>query len=409
MRRALAIAALAVALASVPAAPAGAAATRSGRPPKLHADAAILVDRTTGEVLYARHPDERHEIASTTKLMTADLALEHSRPTQVLTSPGYSGASAESVIGLHRGERMTVHDLLRALLLESANDAAYTIAVRLAGSENAFVDQMNAQASALGLGSTHYENPIGLDDPDNYSTARDLAKLASRLMGDRRFAGIVSLPSAALTSGSHERIVHNRNLLVGRYRFVNGVKTGHTSKAGYCLVGSATSKGAHVVSVVLHDPSESARDADSLALLQFGLAQYTRVRPVARGDVVARPKIKYRGGDRVSLTVPRTVRLTVRKGERVSRRVQAPGTLDGPIPAGKAVGSVALVYRGKVVRRAPLVTAGAVPAASFPRKIVSTLGVPLTALAFLVLVAACLGALRRRALHGAGEGRLKQR
>jgi D-alanyl-D-alanine carboxypeptidase (penicillin-binding protein 5/6) len=408
MRRALAIAALAVALV-VPATAAHASGTASGKPPKLHADAAILVDQRSGEVLYAKNPDERNEIASTTKLMTADLALEHTQPTQVLTSPGYSGASAESVIGLRKGERMTVHDLLRALLLESANDAAYTIAVRLGGSEGEFVDQMNAQASALGLGSTHYENPIGLDDAANYSTARDLAKLASRLMGDPRFAGIVSLPSAALTSGSHERIVHNRNLLVGRYRFVNGVKTGHTSKAGYCLVGSATAKGAHVVSVVLHDPSESARDDDTLALLQYGLAQYRRVRPLAHGAVIARPKIKYRGDDRVSLTVPRSVRLTIKKGEHVSKRVLAPGTVDGPIPAGRRVGSVALVYRGKVVRRAPLVTAEAVPAASFPRKVVATIGVPLTAIAFLVLVAASLGALRMRALRAAGEGRLKQR
>jgi D-alanyl-D-alanine carboxypeptidase (penicillin-binding protein 5/6) len=406
MRRALLIAALLLAL--VPAA-AGAAPARAGKPPKVHADAAIMVDQRTGEVLFARHPDEQRQIASTTKLMTADLALEHARPTQVLSSPGYSGASAESVIGLRKGERMTVHDLLRALLLESANDAAYTLAVRLAHSEDAFVDEMNAQASALGLTSTHYENPIGLDDADNYSTARDLAKLASRLMGDRRFAGIVSLPSAALTSGSHERIVHNRNLLVGRYRFVNGVKTGHTSRAGYCLVGSATAKGAHVVSVVLHDPSEGARDDDTLALLQYGLAQYERVRAVAHGQAVVRPKIRYRGDDRVSLTVPRSVRVTVRKGEHVSRRVQAPGTVDGPIPAGKAVGTVSFVYRGRVVRRAPLVTAEAVPAASFPRKLVATLGIPLTALAFLAVVAACLGALRMRSLRGAREGRLKQR
>jgi D-alanyl-D-alanine carboxypeptidase (penicillin-binding protein 5/6) len=405
MRRALPIAALLLALV-----PAGArAAAQAPKPPKVHADAAILVDERSGEVLYAKHPDDRRQIASTTKLMTADLALERLRPQQVLTSPGYSGSAAESVLGLRKGERMTVHDLLRALLLESANDAAYTLAVSLAGTEDAFVQQMNAQASALGLGSTHYENPIGLDDPANYSTARDLSKLASRLMGDRRFAGIVSLPSAALTSGSHERIVHNRNLLVGRYRFVDGVKTGHTSKAGYCLVGAATAKGAHVVSVVLHDPSESARDSDTLALLEYGLAQYTRVRPLARGQVLARPKIKYRGGDRVSLTVPRPVRLTVRRGERVSTRVQAPGTLDGPIPAGRRVGTVSLVYRGKVVRRAPLVTARAVPAAGFPRRIVATLGVPLTAVAFLVLLAACLGALRVRALRAAGEGRLKQR
>ena len=228
-------------------------------------------------------------------------------------------------------------------------------------------------------------------------------------MRDSRFAGIVSLPSAALTSGSHERIVHNRNLLVGRYPFVEGVKTGHTSQAGYCLVGAAGAKGAHVVSVVLHDPSENARDEDTLALLKYGLAQYARVRPVARGAVLARPKIKYRGNDRTSLTVPRAAAVTVRRGERVSKRVRAPSTLDGPIPAGRRVGSVALVYRGKVVRSLPLVTAKPVPAASFPRKLVATLGAPIAALAFLALVALCLGALRVKAQRAGREEKLEQR
>jgi D-alanyl-D-alanine carboxypeptidase (penicillin-binding protein 5/6) len=313
------------------------------------------------------------------------------------------------VLGLRKGERMTVHDLLRALLLESANDAAYTIAVNVAGSEPGFVGEMNSQAAALGLTATHYENAIGLDNPGNYSTARDLAKLASHLMSDPRFSSIVSLPSAALTSGSRERVVQNRNLLVGRYPFVDGVKTGHTSQAGYCLVGAATARGARVVSVVLHDPGEATRDSDSLTLLEYGLAQFTRVHPVARGSVLARPKIKYRGGDRVSLTAPVGGSITIRRGERVTRRVNAPNTVNGPLPAGRRVGSVSLVYRGKVVRTVPLVTAAPVPAASFARKVIATIGVPFLALAFLALLAACLGAVRARAPRVGQEGKLEKR
>jgi len=130
---------------------------------------------------------------------------------------------------------------------------------------------------------------------------------------------------------------------------------------------------------------------------------------VTRGTVVAQPKIRYRGSDRVSLTVPRTAVLTVRRGQRVSKRVSAPSTVDGPIPKNRAVGTVALDYRGKVVRTVPLVTASDVPAASLPRKIVATLGVPFAALAFLALVAVLVGALRARAVRAAGEGRLRQR
>jgi D-alanyl-D-alanine carboxypeptidase (penicillin-binding protein 5/6) len=404
MTRAAALAALVLVALLMPV-----SAAAASQRPKVRADSAIVIDEQTGEVLFAKDAEDRRQIASTTKLMTADLALERARSTQVFASPGYHGGSAESIVGLRKGERLTVHDLLRALLLESANDAAYTLAVNLAPSEDAFVEQMNVQAGKLGLADTHYENPIGLDDPDNYSTAHDLARLAARLMHDHRFAGIVGLPSAALISGSHERVVQNRNLLVGRYRFVDGVKTGHTSQAGYCLVGAASARGAHVVSVVLHDPSEAARDTDSLTLLKYGLAQFQRVRPFARGTVVARPKVKYRGNDRVGLTVPRSVALTVRRGGHVTKRVHAPSTLEGPIPAGRPVGSVSLVYRGRVVRTVPLVTAAKVPAASFPRKVVATLGAPFAALAFLVLVAVGLGAMRVRSTRAAGEGRLKQR
>jgi serine-type D-Ala-D-Ala carboxypeptidase (penicillin-binding protein 5/6) len=219
----------------------------------------------------------------------------------------------------------------------------------------------------------------------------------------------VSLPSAALTSGSHERIVDNRNLLVGRYPFVDGVKTGHTTQAGFCLVGAGAAKGAHVVSVVLHDPSEQARDDDTLALLKYGLAQFRRVRPVPKSAVLARPKIRYRGNDRVALVAAHGASFTVRRGERVTTHVHAPAVVNGPIAAGTRLGAVSVVYRGRVVRRVPLVTAASVPAAGLPRKIVATLGWPFTALAFLALVAMCLAGLRARALRGTRDGRLEKR
>jgi serine-type D-Ala-D-Ala carboxypeptidase (penicillin-binding protein 5/6) len=359
------------------------------------AKAAIVVDARDGAVMFQKRPDERRAMASTTKLMTALLTLERAKPNRVFTAPAYSAQPAESRIDLRRGERMRVEDLLQALLLESANDAAETLAEGIAGSRSAFVSLMNRRASELRLGDTSYANPIGLDDPESYSTARDLARLAVRLLRNRRFAAIVDKPAAVLRSGSHRRVVDNRNDLVGRYRFVDGVKTGHTIDAGYVLIGAARGAGgASVVSVVLGEPSESARDIDTLALLRWALRQFRRERVLDPARVLARPEVKYR--DERAPLVPRApLVLTLRKGERLGRAVQAPDELEGPLPAGKRVGSVSVMLDGKPVRRVALVTAGDVAGSGPLRVLLSSLGVPLALLLLGSALAAGVLVVRR--------------
>src|SRR3954452_2172097 len=220
MRRSRAIAA---ALAAVLASAAGA---RAAPPPEVSAPSAVVIDARTGEKLYGVNPDEERAIASTTKLMTARIALEETKPGDVFAMPPYPISPAESQLGLRTGERMTVHDLMRAMMLPSANDAAYDLAVNIGGSKDAFVRLMHPRARALGLEHTHYSTPVGLDDPGNYSSARDLATLARRDLHNPTFARVVAMKSAALESGSRPRTVLNRNTLVRRYPFVDGVKTG---------------------------------------------------------------------------------------------------------------------------------------------------------------------------------------
>jgi D-alanyl-D-alanine carboxypeptidase (penicillin-binding protein 5/6) len=251
--------ALAVALVLLAApAPAGAQAA-----PAVRAPSAILVEASTGKVIFQRAASERRPVASTTKLMTALIALDTVALDDVLTAPAYSGAPAESVVGLSPGERMSVRDLMRALLLPSANDAAVTLATGVSGSVPAFVKEMNARARQLGLRDTHYTNPIGLDDAGNRSSARDLVRLALILRRDPFFRQTVDLPKAVLTSGDHRRTVVNRNTLVHDVPAVDGVKTGHTIQAGYVLVGSATRDGVAVVSAVLGEASEAARNSST--------------------------------------------------------------------------------------------------------------------------------------------------
>ena len=359
------------------------------------AAAAVVVDGRNGEVMFSRSPDRRRAIASTTKLMTALLTLERTRPSQVFTSPGYDPLPPESRINLRRGERMRVDDLLEALLLESANDAAVTLADGISGSREAFVAEMNARASELGLENTSYANPIGLDDAANYSTANDLATLALRLMRKPRFRRVVDMPVAELETGLQPRVVENRNRLVAMYPWVTGIKTGYTSLAGDVLVGSARGRGgARVISVVLGEPSEAARDADTVALLRWGLSRFHRVRALSPARPLARAAVEYRE-DLAPLAPARAATVLVRDGEKLRRRVRAPKEVKGPLPAGERVGSVTVLVDGRAVRRVALVTVRDVPGAGTMRVVLSALGVPLTLLAALAILGAAAFALTR--------------
>jgi D-alanyl-D-alanine carboxypeptidase (penicillin-binding protein 5/6) len=380
-------------------APAATWAQAPERPPRVpSADAAIVVDGRDGDVMFAKNASERQSIASTTKLMTALLTLDGARPREVFTAADYGAAPVESQIGLRPGERMTVRDLFVALLLESANDAAATLAEGVSGSVDEFVADMNARAAELGLEDTSYENPIGFDDPLNFSTPADLATLTRELLRRPRFARVVDMPEAELESGSRPRMIDNRNTLVATHPFVTGVKTGHTLGAGYVLIGSAKARGgARVISVVMGEPSEAARDADTLKLLRWGIGQFRRVRVLDDRHTMARADIEYRD-ERAEFVPARDTDLTLRRGERVRRRVSAPEEVEGPLSAGTRVGSVTVFVDGERVRRVALVTASDVPEAGTLRVLTSVLGVPLTVVAVLAILlgAAFAVALRRR-------------
>lgn len=389
---------------------AAAAAPATAAPPSISARTAFLVQPDTRDVIYARAPGRHRPMASTAKLMTALLTLEHRRLSDTVRAAPYAPAAAESVVGLRAGERLSVADLLRALLLPSANDAAVTLAVAVGGSRARFVAMMNRRARQLGLRDTHYSNPIGLDAADGYSSARDLVELALVLQRRPFFRATVNRPRAVLRTGSHRRIVVNRNDLVGRIPYVDGVKSGHTLTAGYVLVGSARRAGVTVASAVMGSPSLGARDADTLALLRYGLSRYRSslaIRPRARLASVA---IADQGDDRVALVAGRPARVVARRGERLRVRVvDVPDEVSGPLAAGARVGAAEVLRRGRPVARVALVTAAAVPEATVGQRVRGWLGQTLT-IVLLVALAACtvqLLFLRRRVARrrrrGAGE------
>jgi serine-type D-Ala-D-Ala carboxypeptidase (penicillin-binding protein 5/6) len=382
---------------------AAAGSARAAGPPAISAPSAIVVEGSTGDVVFARKPRERRPIASTTKLMTALVTLERVGLDDVFTSPGYSGDPAETKIGLKAGERMSVRDLLTALLLASANDSAVTLAEGVAGTRSAFVQDMNERAQELGLRDTRFANPIGLDDPDNYSTAADLVKLGAALRANRFARRTVDRREATLRTGAKVRRIENGNDLLAESKAVNGIKTGHTSRAGYLLVGSATRRGVTVYTAVMGEPSDAARDSDSLALLDYGLSRFRLARLVRPRGAYAATAVRYRTDDRIPVVAARGLRRVVRRGARVRvTAVGVPGQLEGPLPRGTRAGTLVARVNGRVVGRIPLVTATTVPEVTIWERAGAFLTKPGTlAAAIAILIAALAGGVwwRRRRMR----------
>jgi serine-type D-Ala-D-Ala carboxypeptidase (penicillin-binding protein 5/6) len=366
--------------------------------PKLDAKAWILIDPRDDSVLASKFPNKKLPIASTTKLMTAYLALKNLKPNQMIAAPSYHpSASAEIELGLRPGERLRVRDLLYGLLLPSASDAAETLAVGVSGSVPAFVTAMNRAAQQLGLTDTSYANPIGLDDPDNHSSARDLVRLASILLKNPLFARIVNTPSATLHSGDHPRTVTSRDTLLNEVPWINGVKTGHTLGAGYVLVGSGTQDSTTLISAVLGAPDEPTRDADTLKLLQYGFSLYHSVQPVRQGQELADPKLDYRS-DHLSLVARDALPINVRQGQHVATHVTAPDEVSGAVKEGQVLGHVRVSVDGKPAAASPLVASRAVGAATSLDKAISAAKNPIVLLLLgaIVILLGLLLTRRRR-------------
>ena len=237
--------------------------------PRLSARAAILVDADTGRVLWARRPHRRLPVASTTKIMTALLALRHLGRDTVVTVPPAATRVPLVKEGLRPRERVKAWKLFYGLPLFSGNDDAAALAIATAGTRDAFVARMNAEARALGLRDSHFSTPSGVIDEGNYSSAWDLAALTRVARRDARFRTIVRTRIAHIpwSAPTFAKVYVNKNPLIGTYRGADGVKTGWTTLAGHCLVASATRGGRSLVAVVLHDANAPA---DAKRLLNLG-------------------------------------------------------------------------------------------------------------------------------------------
>jgi serine-type D-Ala-D-Ala carboxypeptidase (penicillin-binding protein 5/6) len=334
----------------------------AGRAPRIEARAWALVDAADGEVLTSHAARRRLPIASTTKLMTAYVALKELRLGKIVHAARYVPEYGESLLGLRVGQRISVRDLLYGLILRSGNDAAYDLALAAAGSEARFVRQMNRYAAALGLADTHYANPIGLDQRGNHSSAYDLAALTRRLLRIPVFAQIAGSRQAVLRSVHPRRRIETINELLSMAPWVNGVKTGHTFGARYVLVGSGRRKGVELIAAVIGAESDEDRFDDALRLLEYGFSKFRRRTPVRAGQVLARPSIEYAAG-RLALRAARSVSVGTRRGQRVEVAVYAPAEIEGPVGRGAVIGRAVVSVGGMRAATVPLRAGRAVPEA----------------------------------------------
>jgi D-alanyl-D-alanine carboxypeptidase (penicillin-binding protein 5/6) len=331
--------------------------------PRVEGRAWGLIDARNGDVLLSHAANEPLPIASTTKLMTAYVAMKDLPLDKIVRAQPYEPEYGESLMGLRTGQRISVRDLLYGLILRSGNDAAHTLAIDGAGSERRFVAQMNRYAAALGLSHTHYANPVGLDQKGNYSTALDLMTLTRHLLAIPAFAKIADSRKAVLTSVHPRRRIETINELLEMAPWVTGVKTGHTFGALYVLVGSGRKHGISLISVVIGAPSDEARFDGNLELLEWGFHQYRHELPIRAGEELADPEIRYSGG-RLPLRAERSVAVGVRRGEGVEVEVRAPNEVQGPLRRGRRLGYAGVFVEGRKVGDVALLAGRSVPKAS---------------------------------------------
>ncbi len=328
--------------------------------PALPAKAWLLMDYDSGQVLASANADEALPPASLTKMMTSYIVEQALRagklkPTDLVTvseNAWCRGTSAESCMYLPLNSQATVIDILRGIIIQSGNDASKAIAEHMAGSEAGFAKMMNAEAQRLGMTNTQFVNPTGLPDPAHKSSARDLAILARAIIRD----GAEYYPLYAEREFKYNGIKQgNRNALLYTDPSVDGLKTGHTAEAGFCLVTSAKRNEMRLISVILNTHSAQARADQSRTLLGWGFGSFEKATPIQPGAVVSSPKVSFGKADTVAAGLGAPWMLTVPRGQQVQTAVELKPGLEAPVAKGAVIGKVIAISNGKPVGEAPLV------------------------------------------------------
>ena len=314
----------------------------------ISAQKAILMDAQTGRVLYEKSADSRSLIASTTKIMTALVVCEQCNVLDRVRIPKEAVGIEGSSMYLKEGEVLTVQDLLYGLMLHSGNDAAVALAIYCGGTVEGFAQLMNDKARLLGLDGTHFENPNGLDSPQHYSTARDLAVLTAYAMENPIFAKTVSTKTVRIG----QRVLTNHNKLLWRVEGADGVKTGYTKAAGRILVSSAVRDGRRLVCVTINDGNDWQ---DHQRLLEDGFSRYQLKNLITQGECLGTRDVLAGQAERVQLLADGDFSFPLAENEQVQIVISGPGFAYAPVVQGQVAGCAYLQIDGNTVGKVPLI------------------------------------------------------
>jgi D-alanyl-D-alanine carboxypeptidase (penicillin-binding protein 5/6) len=324
-------------------------------PPVVTARAAILLDQATGRILFSKNAHEQLPMASTTKIMTAIIALESAKLDDVVTVSEYAAHVEGSAVDLEAGEEKTMEELVYGLILRSGNDAATAIAEHMSGSVEKFAERMTNRARELGATQTRFMNPHGLHHEEHYTTAYDFALISAHAMLIPKFHEISTTREKKISwpGREYERLLRNQNKLLTLYPGADGIKTGWTTPSGRCFVGSATRDGWQLISVVLNAPQMWE---DTTRLLDFGYEHYRWQKVVEKDQPLKTAAVKKGVVDRITLVAGESAGMPLKENEqellKYSFVMQEP--LTAPLKAGQRVGMLHIYFGQTVVKEVPL-------------------------------------------------------
>jgi D-alanyl-D-alanine carboxypeptidase (penicillin-binding protein 5/6) len=322
--------------------------------PEVDAQAYLVMNAANGEVLLARNAHDRLPIASITKLMTALLTVSNAKPNDLVVVDSAAAGVTGSTIGLRAGERLRVRELLAAALIQSANDSAVALGEYIeTRTGDPFAELMNSRAQSLGLEDTRFVRPDGLDAAGQYSSAWDVTKLGLVAMRNPVIRQLVRQESATISGG---RTLSTWNDLLGEFPGVFGVKTGHTSVAGWSQVAAARGNGVTIYATVLGSPSRSVRNGDLEELLGWGMSRYAVVPLAPAGRVYGRVDVTY-GEEAVPVVAARPLRRAVRIGRPLVQQAVLPSQVDLPVRRGDVIGELRVYERNRLLGSSALVAA----------------------------------------------------
>jgi D-alanyl-D-alanine carboxypeptidase (penicillin-binding protein 5/6) len=338
--------------------------------PDLYIPSGVL-STMDGRELWARDPESRRAMASTTKIMTAVVVLSRANLNAMVTVDRAASKVGESAMGLVPGEKLTVGELLKGVLVQSGNDAATLIAEAVGGSTGSFVQMMNSKAAELDLINTAYVNPHGLDAKGHYTSAEDLTALARYAMRDPVFRELVRTKQVKVRSDHYTHVLTSHNTMLKTYKGAEGIKTGWTDDAGYCIVVAARRGGIELVGTVMGAASEGGRTQQAKRLLDWGFAHYRTTAVVTAGETLGRVRVSDYLERTVGAQTAETTAMPVFDlAGPVSRRVELQADVPAPVAKGDILGTMILYQGDAVLAQVPVVASADVPAPSAWQRVV---------------------------------------